>query len=258
MAHKQALVAAVLALSSLVLSRPTELFEMGHMAIEEMANITWTVDRHMLAAFECLGQSCVAADTAGSTGREPILKAEGASDADIQCIIKHNPSVGELLKSYGGKPPDVPKQDTGIVSSLMGGLNGLWRPLVTLSGSTLSGKFTGSCTKNILIFAKGTLEPGVVGMLVGPSLTTGLPSGWSYAGVPYDPDVPGDYCLGLPGGMVAKDVINQAAQKCPDSNLFLSGYSQGAMVVRNGLARAEDDAKRRVKVSTRISYLPQV
>ena len=110
------------------------------------------------------------------------------------------------------------------------------------------GTFDGKCTKNILIFAKGTFEPGTYGVFVGPSFTSGLPAGWSTAGVSYDANVPGDFCLGLPGGMVAKDMINQAAQKCPDSDLYLSGYSQGAMVVRNGLAYANPEAKTHVKV----------
>jgi len=110
------------------------------------------------------------------------------------------------------------------------------------------GTFEGTCAKNILIFAKGTFEPGAYGVFVGPSFTSGLPASWSTAGVSYDPSVPGDFCLGLPGGMVAKDMINQAAQKCPTSDIYLSGYSQGAMVVRNGLAYAEPGAKSHVKV----------
>lgn len=248
MASKYLIAATILSLNQFVLSKPVNLLGTERMTVAEIANLTWTVDRHMLKAFDCLGQSCVIADTAGSTGRDPILKAEGASDADIQCIIKHNPAVGDLLKNYNGKPPEVPKQDTGVVSSLMGGLNGAWRPLVAATGSTETGKFTGTCTSNILIFAKGTLEPGTYGITVGPTFTSGLPRGWSTHGVPYDADLPGDYCLGLPGGMVAKDVINQAASKCPNSKLFLSGYSQGAMVIRNGLANADDSAKQRVKV----------
>jgi type IV secretory pathway VirJ component len=47
---------------------------------------------------------------------------------------------------------------------------------------------------------------------------------------------------------VARDVINQAAVRCPESNLFVSGYSQGAMVIRNGLARADESARAKVKV----------
>jgi hypothetical protein len=273
MATKEALLVATLALSSLVSSNPVKLLGTERMLPSELANITSTVDRQLLATFgctdescsladiagssgidptidrhlraalECLGQSCLIADTAGSTGRTPMMKAEGATDADIKCIIAHNPPVGELMKMYFNKPPEVPKQNTGVMSSLMGGLNN-----ITPSGKTEKGTYTGTCAQNILIFAKGTLEPGAVGMLVGPSFTSGLPAGWSFTGVAYDADIPGDYCLGLPGGNVAKDTINQAAQKCPNANLFLSGYSQGAMVIRNGLARADESAKKRVKV----------
>jgi len=272
--------AVALTSAALVASTPTNLVGTERMAPEAVARLTWATDSQMLnafnctsldcsiadiagstgrtphpvelaahlrGAFECLGQSCLVADTAGSTGRTPMMKAEGASDADIKCIIEHNPPVGDLLSRYSNKPPDVPKQNIGIISSLMGGLNMLWRPIVAMTGSTEKGTFSGNCTKNILIFAKGTLEPGALGLFVGPALTSGLPSSWSSVGVSYDVDIPGDYCLGLPGGNVAKDMINQAAAKCPDSNLFLGGYSQGAMVVRNGLARADDSAKAKVK-----------
>jgi hypothetical protein len=60
--------------------------------------------------------------------------------------------------------------------------------------------------------------------------------------------VSGDFCLALPGGMVAKDMINGAAAKCPTSKIFVGGYSQGAMVVRNGVAYADPSAKALVMV----------
>lgn len=282
MALGRIIMAAVLTLSSIVASAPVELPEVASMQLslqtaqlaedvravdlqildtfqcqgQNCSLADWagtsgtppTVNRQMLAALECLGQSCLLGDTSGSSGRIPTMKAEGASDSDIACIVKHNPPLGDLLKTYANKVPEVPKQDTGTVSTLMSGLNSGWRPLVSATGSTEKGTFTGTCTPNILIFAKGTLEPGQFGMIIGPSLTSGMPTGWSTAPVSYDADVPGDYCLGLPGGEVAKDVINQAAKKCPSSNLFVSGYSQGAMVIRNGLARADDSAKAKVKV----------
>ena len=59
----------------------------------------------------------------------------------------------------------------------------------------------------------------------------------------------GDYCLGLPGGMVGKDMLNQAAQKCPNAAIFLSGYSQGAMVAHNAVAYASPEARSHVAVS---------
>jgi len=86
---------------------------------EKVANLTWHTDRRMLAAWGCRGQSCLIADTAGSTGRIPNMKAEGATDADIACIAAHNPDVAALLQKYNNQPPDVPKQDTGIISTMM-------------------------------------------------------------------------------------------------------------------------------------------
>lgn len=67
-------------------------------------------------------------------------------------------------------------------------------------------------------------------------------------GIPYDADMAGDACLGLPGGMVAKDLINQAAAKCPDAKLFVSGYSEGGMVSHNGVAYANEEARKKVAV----------
>jgi len=245
MAPKLAFLRGLFALAGHVAAMPSKKMGTEGMTLEQVANITWTIDRQMLLAIQCLGQSCLAADVAGSTGRPtPTVWPEGGGDSDKRCIVKYNPAMGVL----NNKSPVGPKQDTGIVSVLMGGLNSIWRPLVDMfGGSTDKGTFTGTCAKNILIWAKGTLEPGAYGMVVGPSFTSGLPAGWTTYPVSYDPDVPGDYCLGLPGGMVAKDIINQAAQKCPNSNLFVSGYSQGAMVARNGVAYADDSAKSHVK-----------
>lgn len=199
----------------------------------------------------CAGQSCFVADASGSTGRPLTLKPEGGDDEDIKCIAKYNPAISAALATAGF--PTVEKQPTGFHSALMSGLDSLWRPVVNYWGATDKGTFNGKCTPNIVIFARGTFEPGELGAFVGPPLIKALEkddfSQWSLVGVPYDANVPGDYCLGLPGGMVAKDMINQAAKKCPNSQLFLSGYSQGAMVARNGIAYADPAAKTHVKVS---------
>lgn len=84
---------------------------------------------------------------------------------------------------------------------------------------------------------------------MGPFLTSGWDATWTTYPVAYQPTVSGDFCLGLPGGMVAKDILNEAAEKCPNSKIFISGFSQGAMVVRNGVAYANDAARLRIKVN---------
>lgn len=83
---------------------------------------------------------------------------------------------------------------------------------------------------------------------MGPVLTYGWDAKWTTYPVVYQPTVSGDFCLGLPGGMVARDILNEAAAKCPTSKIFMSGYSQGAMVVRNGIAYANEAARAQVKV----------
>jgi hypothetical protein len=103
---------------------------------------------------------------------------------------------------------------------------------------------------------------------VGPKLAKNMPkASWTVVGVPYNADVAGDNCVGLPGGMIAKNMLESAASKCPNSYLFTSGYSQGkgrfelmtserrltvetgAMVARIAVAYASPATKARVKVS---------
>jgi hypothetical protein len=49
--------------------------------------------------------------------------------------------------------------------------------------------------------------------------------------------------------MVARDMLNQAAKKCPDSKIFISGYSQGGMISHNAIAYADEEARKHVAVS---------
>lgn len=240
----------VLALGNGAMALPAMLLGTERMAPARVAQLASEVDRRVLervrAAYECLGQSCLIADTSGASGRDPTMKPEGADDSDVACVLKYSPRIAELMKQYNNQIPEVPKQNTTWVTTAMMGLNQFIKPM---SNPRITGTFNGTCAENILIYAKGTLEPGLYGITIGPQLTANLPKGWSFAPVDYDADIAGDFCLGLPGGMVAKDTINGANQKCPQANLFISGYSQGAMVIRNGLARATDQAKAKTKVS---------
>jgi hypothetical protein len=240
-----AIAAAILA--KLTTSTPIE-NQISSAYSRQVAQTAHDVDLQVLHTFigssACQNQSCALADVAGSSGVKPTYRPEGADDTDIKCITKYNPQVNEWLKEGF---PNGPKQSTGWSSQLFGWLNGVWKQYVKTPDRD-TGTFTGNCTKNILIFAKGTMEPTEYGVTVGPLLKAGWDNTWSTVSVDYDPSVPGDYCVGLPGGFVAKDVINQAAKKCTDSNLFVAGYSQGAMVVRNGVAYADDSAKSHVKV----------
>ena len=88
---------------------------------------------------------------------------------------------------------------------------------------------TAACAPYTLVFARGTGEPGALGITVGPSLSADLlllaPGKWSIQGVAYDASVDGDNCLGLPGGAIASQLINQIASSCPNTKIVVSGYS---------------------------------
>jgi hypothetical protein len=106
-----------------------------------------------------------------------------------------------------------------------------------------------SCKPNILLFARGTTEPGTMGMTVGPALSSALGSKFSSVGVSYTADVEGINCIGLPGGVKCRDQLAKLAAQCPSSNFVLGGYSQGAMVARICAAYSTDEIKKRIKVS---------
>lgn len=191
-------------------------------------------------AGQCSGQSCEIADLSGSTGQAytgTTQPADSTYSGDC-CVIYYNPSIAPLAYSE---------------------VNGLEQYCAIFPYSPPSSKvkreevakrqFT-TCAAKTLIYAKGTFEPGDLGVTVGPQLQTDLnsiaPGVWSIQGVDYDPSYDGDECLGLPGGVVATKLIEQVASQCPFTEIVLSGYSQGAMVVRNGLANS--NAGSRVKV----------
>jgi hypothetical protein len=193
----------------------------------------------------CAGQSCVVADLSGSTGALPRYRPTGGDETSYNCIAKYNPRGVEAA----AKGPPVPNQHLGTSSALLGAVNKLTDKAAARKPARV-GRFAGRCAPNIVIFAKGTLEPGILGITVGPALQRALrPPQWSVNGVNYPADIPGDYCLGLPGGMVARDMLEGAAAKCPNSKLFVSGYSQGAMVAHNALGYASPQVVARVAVS---------
>lgn len=192
----------------------------------------------------CSGQSCAIADLSGSTGKPIKIQPQGGDANGYKCIAKYNPEGVEAVL----KAPKGPAQNNGAGGALMTALSSISSALP--GKATDTGTFDGQCTKNILLFARGTTETGLLGVTVGPVLSLGLMGkDWSVVGIPYDADMAGDACLGLPGGMVAKDMINQAAEKCPDAKIFVGGYSEGGMVAHNGVAYANEESKKRVTVS---------
>jgi hypothetical protein len=161
----------------------SEEFRSENSAAVQAAAEKYLADNWILAPLAgCSGQSCVVADTAGSTGQLPKFKAEGGTATSWKCIAKWNPEGA----AAGQRAPPVQKQSTGVSSSLLGGLNGATEGS---SAPVTKGTFNGKCAKNIVLFAKGTMEPGALGILVGPSLSSALKGDWSVVGIPYTADI---------------------------------------------------------------------
>ncbi|KAI9055949.1 hypothetical protein LZ554_000884 [Drepanopeziza brunnea f. sp. 'monogermtubi'] len=100
-----------------------------------------------------------------------------------------------------------------------------------------------SCTAYTVIFARGTAEPGNVGILVGPPFFAALkaqlgPGQFSVQGVnKYSASVEGFLAGGDARGskeMAAQ--ISDAFLDCPETKLVVAGYSQGGQLVHNALA----------------------
>ncbi|MCJ1478025.1 hypothetical protein MMC13_006700 [Lambiella insularis] len=109
------------------------------------------------------------------------------------------------------------------------------------------------CAAVTVVFARGTLEPGNIGLLAGPpffdALSLQLGSGnLGVQGVPYgSATILGYLEQGDPAGsQTFAQLTEQAASQCPDTQIVLSGYSQGSQLVHNGAGMLSDDVAARV------------
>lgn len=91
------------------------------------------------------------------------------------------------------------------------------------------------CLPNVLLFARGTTEPGNIGSVVGPDLRTQInalaPGQFLFQGLDYPANVQGNFDLGRAAGAQLRTLFAETQSKCPNARIFLGGYSQGGMVV---------------------------
>ncbi|KAI5820869.1 cutinase [Pyronema omphalodes] len=103
----------------------------------------------------------------------------------------------------------------------------------------------GKCAPIIVIFARGTTEPGNVGDDVGPSFFDALlklrPGKVVIQGVNnYKADIWGYLAGGSEEG--AQDMaksVDRAVRQCPQSKIVLSGFSQGAQVTHKAASKID-------------------
>jgi len=95
------------------------------------------------------------------------------------------------------------------------------------------------CKDLTLIFARGTTEPGNMGIIVGPPFADALISDLgadrvAVQGVDYPASIAGFLEGGDPtGSQTTASLVERAEAQCPDTKVLLSGYSQGGQLVHN-------------------------
>ncbi|KAI0478904.1 cutinase-domain-containing protein [Xylariaceae sp. FL0804] len=90
----------------------------------------------------------------------------------------------------------------------------------------------GGCRDNVLIFSRGTSEPGNMGVIAGPPTANGLKAALgddavAAQGVDYAAGVGTNFLAGGadPAGIsTMTNLVNKAATECPSSNLLVVGY----------------------------------
>ncbi|ROV89368.1 hypothetical protein VPNG_10128 [Cytospora leucostoma] len=192
-----------------------------------------------------------------ASGLGGILGGSGSDTSGLGGILGGSGSdtsgLGGILGGSG--------TDTSGLSGLLGasssGTGGLTSGYsVAASGSITENGLDDACQNVTLIFARGTSELGNMGSIVGPGLSTSVKSATgnhvAVQGVTYAADAAGiaTEAIGSSGAgtqAMVKDV-QSALSKCPDTQVVLSGYSQGAMLVHNTMSSLTSTQAASVKV----------
>ncbi|KAF5861201.1 hypothetical protein ETB97_000514 [Aspergillus alliaceus] len=154
-------------------------------------------------------------------------------------LVERNAPLNEFLSVLLSHLPAI----NGPIDAVSGVITDFDQLLADITGAqTTQNGFTGTCTDWTVLFARGTSEPGNVGVLVGPPLAEAFEgavgaSALSFQGVNgYSASVAGYLAGGEKAG--SKAMATQASQilsKCPNTKLVMSGYSQGCQIVHNAV-----------------------
>ncbi|KAM0477461.1 hypothetical protein ACHAPX_005773 [Trichoderma viride] len=113
------------------------------------------------------------------------------------------------------------------------------------------------CGDVTVLFARGTCDPGNVGVLVGPfffnSLQNALGStSLGVQGFNYPASVQGFLSGAVQPGIDLATQITSVTQSCPNTKLVVGGYSQGSLVVHNAVGHL--DAATASKISAVVLF----
>jgi cutinase len=121
--------------------------------------------------------------------------------------------------------------------SLVGGAG-----LATLTAPTAS---AAACSDIDVVAARGTFEPGTLGLIVGDPVLSALQKKLTGKNLSsYAVNYPADLSLtsAAQGNADLVNHVNSQASACPNQRFILVGYSQGANVVDNSIGISSDGA----------------
>lgn len=171
----------------------------------------------LLALVSLLGFSLAGPITQPATA---LVPRESSLNAFLTLLLNYLPAVGGTLDDVA---------DT---------IESFENDLATLTGDQITyNELSNACATYTLIFARGTTEPGNVGILVGPPFIDALKSALGSTTI----NVQGvnDYSASITGYVAGGDAtgsaematqIEQAYASCPKTKLVAAGYSQGAQL----------------------------
>ncbi len=184
-----------------------------------------------------------------------VALASPVPNVDSKDLVKRNTALNSFLALLLDYLPAI----DGSINSVGEILTVFENFLALLTGEpTTYNQLGGACKAYTVIFARGTTEPGNVGILVGPPFFDALrslvgSSALTIQGVnDYSASIDGYIEGGDPAGSAEMQVyiylymralltINRAVQieaahkACPNTKLVASGYSQGGQIVHNAI-----------------------
>ncbi|KAB8211477.1 Cutinase [Aspergillus parasiticus SU-1] len=162
-----------------------------------------------------------------------------ASPLPSDALVERNAPLNEFLSTLLSHLPAI----DGTIDAVSGVITDFDQLLADLTGArTTQNGYIGVCTDYTVLFARGTSEPGNVGVLVGPPLSEAFEEAvgaraLSFQGVNgYNADVAGYLAGGdAAGSKSMASLASEVLSKCPDTKLVMSGYSQGCQIVHNAV-----------------------
>ncbi|CAG7996436.1 unnamed protein product [Penicillium salamii] len=158
-----------------------------------------------------------------------ITKRGAKLNEFLNVLLDHLPVVSESLN-----------QGTTIITNLS-------KLLGTLTGAQDTyNEAGGACKEWTVVFARGTSEPGNVGILVGPPLFDALLDQFGESAVAIQGV--NNYAASVQGYLAGGDAtgstemarqIESVKSQCPKTKLIASGYSQGCQIVHNAISELQ-------------------